>query len=481
MNVFERISGIFSSLRIRLFCIFILLAVVPSLGLSAAILSFVEYQMLENHAIRLTAQTQMLNNDLIAADYLLGKESEKVDMELMTLANSFTGRIMVMDAGLRIIGDTYDMHEGRTLIYEPAVRSLSGSSERVYDKKHHFQILTVPIIANEEPKRVLGVMLISKSTDDVVRSMDYFWSLAVVLNLTIMALSVGVAVFLSSYLVRPFERIAVGIADITKGIKQDVLQVHDYVETKKISDNFDAFYHQMKVVDDSRSEFVSNVSHELKTPLTSMKVLADSINAMGDDAPLEMYREFMGDITSEIDHENAIINELLSLVRIDKAKGELSIAPVNINELLEVLLRRLRPIASQRNIELVLESFRPVTAEIDEIQFSLAIMNLIENAIKYNNDGGWVHVSLNSDHQYCFIRVEDNGLGIPEDSLDRIFERFYRADKSHSREISGTGLGLAITHEAIVLHHGEIRVSSILGEGTTFDVRLPLKYIKENV
>ncbi len=478
MSFFERIRTIFSTLRIRLLLLFVLLAVGPSVGLSAAMLSFVEYQMLENHAIRLTAQTQVLNNDLIAADYLLGKGSDKVELEMMTLANSFAGRIMVMDGGLRIIGDTYDMHEGRTLIYEPAVRSLSGSTERVYDKHNHFQILTVPVISNEEPDKVLGVMLVSKSTDDVVRSMEYFWSLAIVLNLTITALAVGAAVFLSSRTVRPFEQIAAGISDITKGIKQEFLEVYDYEETKKICSSFDTFYHQMKVVDDSRSEFVSNVSHELKTPLTSMKVLADSINSMGDDAPIEMYREFMGDITSEIDHENAIINELLSLVRIEKAKGELSIAPVNINELLEVLLRRLRPIASQQNIELVLESFRPVTAEIDEIQFSLAIMNLIENAIKYNNEGGWVHVSLNSDHRYCFIRVEDNGLGIPEDSLDRIFERFYRADKSHSREISGTGLGLAITHEAIVLHHGEIRVSSILGEGTTFDVRLPLKYIK---
>ena len=314
-----------------------------------------------------------------------------------------------------------------------------------------------------------------------MRSMDYFWSLAVIINLSVAAAAIACGILLSSRIVRPFERIASGISDITKGIKQDRLQVNDYTETRRISENFDAFHEQMKVVDDSRSEFVSNVSHELKTPLTSMKVLADSINAMGDGAPIEMYREFMTDITSEIYHENDIINELLSLVRLDRAKGELSIAPVNMNELLEILLKRLQPIAAMQKVELVLESFRPVTAEVDEIQFSLALMNLIENAIKYNNEGGWVHVSLNSDHRYCYIRVEDNGMGIPEDSLDRIFERFYRADKSHSREIAGTGLGLAITHEAIVLHHGEIRVSSMVGEGTTFDVRLPLKYIKETV
>ena len=110
---------------------------------------------------------------------------------------------------------------------------------------------------------------------------------------------------------------------------------------------------------------------------------------------------------------------------------------------------------------------------------SLAISNLIENGIKYNNPGGFVHISLNSDHRYFYIKVEDSGMGIPEDSLDMIFERFYRVDKSHSREIGGTGLGLAITHMAIIMHSGEIKVASTVGEGTTFDVRIPLNHIEE--
>ena len=92
----------------------------------------------------------------------------------------------------------------------------------------------------------------------------------------------------------------------------------------------------------------------------------------------------------------------------------------------------------------MLESFRPVTAEIDEVKLTLAITNLVENAIKYNKEDGWVHVSLNADYQYFYLKVEDSGIGIPEDSLEHIYERFYRVDKSHSREIGGTGLGLAV-------------------------------------
>jgi signal transduction histidine kinase len=210
-----------------------------------------------------------------------------------------------------------------------------------------------------------------------------------------------------------------------------------------------------------------------------MKVLADSLNAMEDEATIDMYQDFMHDITQEIDRETKIINDLLSLVRMDKSGATLNITSVNINDMLESLLKRLGPIAKKQNVELVLESFRPVTAEVDEVKLSLGIMNLIENGIKYNDKGGYVHVTLNADHQYFYISIEDNGMGIPKDSIEHIFDRFYRVDKSHSREIGGTGLGLAITKNAIDMHRGLIKVHSEVGEGTTFDVRVPLIYIKE--
>ena len=141
-------------------------------------------------------------------------------------------------------------------------------------------------------------------------------------------------------------------------------------------------------------------------------------------------------------------------------------------------MKRIQPIAELSNIELVLESFRPVSAEIDEVKMSLAISNLVENAVKYNKEGGTVRVSLNADHQYFYVTVEDTGIGIPEESIEHVFERFYRVDKSHSREIGGTGLGLAIARNAILVHRGAIKVHSELGVGTTFSVRVPLNYIK---
>jgi signal transduction histidine kinase len=285
-------------------------------------------------------------------------------------------------------------------------------------------------------------------------------------------------ILLAFYLVRPLGKLSDGIDNIKNGYDKDGLTVNDCSETEKICTKFNALLANMKVMDESRQEFVSNVSHELKTPLTSMKVLADSINSMPD-APIEMYQEFMGDITNEIDRETKIINDLLSLVKMDKSAADMNITTVNINELLEQILKRLQPIADRQKVELVLECFRPITADVDEVKLTLAITNLVENAIKYNKDDGegWVHVSLNADHQYFYLKVEDSGMGIPEESLDMIYERFYRVDKSHSREIGGTGLGLAITRSSILMHRGAIKAYSVVGEGTTFDVRIPLKYI----
>lgn len=132
----------------------------------------------------------------------------------------------------------------------------------------------------------------------------------------------------------------------------------------------------------------------------------------------------------------------------DKKVQDLNIVSLNINDLTELILKRLRPIARKKDVEVVFESVRPVVAEVDEVKMTLIMTNLVENAIKYNKDHGWVKVILDADHQYFTFEVSDSGIGIPEEALAHICERFYRVDKSHSREIGGTGLGLAITKSA---------------------------------
>ncbi|MCX4378364.1 MAG: ATP-binding protein, partial [Lachnospiraceae bacterium] len=169
--------------------------------------------------------------------------------------------------------------------------------------------------------------------------------------------------------------------------------------------------------------------------------------------------------------------DLLSLVKMTRTSADLNVEPTDINAVLELMLKRLGPLAIRADIKLIFESRRPVSAEVDEVKLTLALTNLVENAIKYNVEGGWVKVVLDADHKYFTVEVADSGIGIPQAEIEHIYERFYRVDKSHSNEIGGTGLGLAITRSAILMHRGSINVDSEEGLGTTFKVKIPLTFI----
>ncbi len=463
------------SMKFRLMLYLMLIGIIPCLILRLGFLKAYEDRAVDTRSIDITSQAKILASQIAANDYIDHPDLEDITVQLTQLSNIYDGRVMLIDRAFQIVTDTYALDTGKTIISEEVIQSFSGKEVSKYDQDSRYLEMTLPI-TETDGKNVIGVMLVSVSMDSAINNKDYLGRKIWVLVLIAGVLIFGLAMFISGRMVRPLRKMEESIRDIQTGYGDEELHIDYFTETKEMSESFNQLLGRMKVLDDSRQEFVSNVSHELKTPLTSMKVLADSINAMGD-APVELYKEFMEDITNEIERENKIITDLLSLVKMDKSAADLNISVVNINEMLELILKRLRPIAEKQNIELVLETFRPVTAEIDEVKLTLAVTNLVENGIKYNRDNGWVHVTLNADHQYFYVKVEDSGIGIPEESLEHIYERFYRVDKSHSREIGGTGLGLAITRNAVLMHRGAIKAYSTEGEGTIFTIRIPLNYI----
>ena len=427
------------------------------------------------HGEMVQGQCETLCNLLIKENYLNDSSSQVANSKLELLANIYDGRIILVDKDFKIVKDTYGTDEGR-LLYSPLlIRCFKGETVREYDEKNRVFQITVPV-KSPDVKKQQGAMLFSFSSGEILETKAELKRRGMLLIGIIIALSILLGYVLSTVLVKPFARITKAIEDLTDGYQNEEISVPDYTETIRITDAFNKMISRMRVLDESRQEFVSNVSHELKTPMTSMKVLADSLVGQ-EGVPEELYQEFMRDITAEIDRENKIISDLLSLVKMDKKASDVNISHMDINQLLEDILKRLRPIADRRNIDLILDSFRPVEADVDEVKFTLAVSNLVENGIKYNVDDGWVRVTLDADHKFFYITVADSGMGIPEDSIERIFERFYRVDKSHSKEIGGTGLGLAITRSSIAMHHGTINVFSKVGEGTTFSVRIPLSYI----
>lgn len=463
------------SLKFRLFLLLLAFGILPNIVLRAGLLKSYENRAVANRSIDILSQAKILGTQIVNNDYLNQTDSEIIGAQLEQLSSIYDGRVLVVNSGFQIVKDTYNLDTGRTIISEEVVKSFKGEEISKHDFRNRYIEMTIPLTDNKT-KAILGVMLVSVSTDSIVDNSEYLAGNALVIEIANGILVAALAVLCSILLVGPFGRMTKSIDEIQSSEREEALSISDYAETESISHAFNQMIKRMRVIDQSRQEFVSNVSHELKTPLTSMKVLADSLLGQ-EEVPAELYKEFMTDIAEEIERENKIINDLLYLVKMDKSSGDLNVEPVNINELLELILRRLKPIAEKKDVELVLESFRPVTAEIDEVKLTLALTNLVENAIKYNKESGWVHVSLNADHKYFFVRVEDSGIGIPEDSLEHIYERFYRVDKSHSREIGGTGLGLTITRSAILMHRGAIKVHSREGDGTIFTVRIPLNYM----
>ena len=465
----------FKSLRFRILIILVILGIVPSVIVTRMMIGNYEKQAVAVRAGAVSNQCSILCIHIIKENYLNDPSSEAVNGKLEMLSNVYGGRILIVDRDFMIVKDRYHVDEGKTLVSPKIIRSFKKGEPTDYQRKGQVIEFAVPVRSADVPQ-IQGAMLVTISCSEITATMMELNYQGLLLIAVIVVLSVFLGYILATVLVKPLARVTKSIEDLTDGYQNDEISVPDYTETELITDAFNKMLARMKVLDESRSEFVSNVSHELKTPMTSMKVLADSLVGQ-QGVPEELYQEFLQDITAEIDRENRIITDLLSLVKMDKKTADLSIQHMDINQLLEDILKRLRPIADKRSIDLILDSFRPVEADVDEIKFTSAISNLVENAIKYNVDDGWVRVSIDADHKYFYVTVADSGMGIPEDSLERIFERFYRVDKSHSREIGGTGLGLAITRSTIAMHHGVIKVFSREGEGTTFSVRIPLSYI----
>ena len=464
------------SLQFRIFIIFILVGLIPIWVMKYGILNSYESQAVRQRGEMVHSQCAAIAEQVGKSGYLTGTASETVEVEIKQLADLYNGRIVLVNQDFRIVRDTYGLDEQKMIVSEDVLKCFKG--EETYETvKQDSYIEMTAAVYDPEGENILGVMMVSVPTTDIQNSREKMAGKVMILQIILALLILAVAFWASKILIKPFGKVTQSLDELTGGFLEDDISIPDYTETQLLSEAYNRMRGRMKALDDSRQEFVSNVSHELKTPITSMKVLADSLLAQ-EDVPAELYKEFMTDIAEEIDRENKIINDLLSLVKMDKKSSDVNIQETNINDLLDLIIKRLTPIASKAGIDLVLENFKPVTAQVDETKLTLAISNLVENAIKYNTENGWVHVSVNADHKYFYVKVEDSGIGIPEEAQEHIFERFYRVDKSHSREIGGTGLGLAITRSAVLMHRGAIKLYSKEGEGTTFTVRIPLQYVE---
>lgn len=484
-SFFEKVLKYIKSIRFGLFVILMVISILPVSILKSYVMDKYENTQVNERMDKVYSMALFIRNLMVVTDYYDksfviggGQASDAVNavnVEIEQLTSIYRGRIAIVNDNYKIIKDTYIVDEGKYCVSESVLKALSGKDISLFNDDIGYIEMAMPIEDNGEIK---GVLYFNFAIDDIENKVAKLNTSLSNFVLVLIVLMIGISLIYSGLFVHPFKRLEREVSGIKAGKIDDNLSEKGYTEISRIAEEFNHLLSKIKDVDISRQEFVSNVSHELKTPITSVKVLAESL-LMQDGIPEEMYKEFLGDIVSEIDRENDIITDLLNLVKLDKTSNDLNITNISINDLVTRVLKRLKPLAAKNNIELVLESYKVVNADVDEVKMNMVITNLVENAIKYNVMDGWVRVYINADLKYFYIKIQDSGIGIPETDKEKIFDRFYRVDKARSRETGGTGLGLAITSGAILKHNGEIKLHSVEGEGTTFTVRIPLAYKKQ--
>ncbi len=464
------------SLRINLFIVICLIGIVTPMILGCIFLGVYEKLSINSKIRQIESRCLIISDHLYLNGYFDRPSSDPaLDYEAEQIAAIYDGRVMLINSDFRVIKDTYLLSEGKYIVSSGVDKAFEGQASSFYDKSGQYIEVTTPVRGGKSAE-VVGVMLTRISTEPTEKILESLRKIFIVVMLGLTSIVIAVAFVVTARIVGQFRKVSESVENLKEGFEAEKIDVFDYRETERIKEAFNQVFSRMRSLDETRGEFVANVSHELKTPITSVKILAESLVSQ-ENVPNEIYREFMNDIVAEVDREDRIINDLLSLVKMDRAGINLQIAKTDIDLMIEGIIRRLNPIAEKASVSIVFETVRPVEAEVDETKLSLALTNIIENAIKYNHEGGSVKIVLDSEPMMFTVSVEDTGIGIPEEDLTHIFERFYRVDKSHSREIGGTGLGLAIARASVLMHKGAIKAANRPEGGARFDIKIPLSYI----
>ena len=294
------------------------------------------------------------------------------------------------------------------------------------------------------------------------------------ISIIVCAIAVGVSLLLSKAITRRIARLLQGIRMVREGEYSHRVKVSGHDELRQLGEEFNQLTGRLQTTEESRRRFVSDASHELKTPLASIRLLTDSI-LHADNMDPDTTREFIGDIGREADRLTRITEKLLTLTRMD-AQGDqaLDMGPTAMAPVVRKAAHMLEPLAAQSEVTLTCSLDEGCLAPCGEDDLYQIAFNLMENAVKYNLPGGTVEVTLAGTQAGTVLRVEDTGVGVPQEELSKIFDRFYRVDKARSRAAGGTGLGLSIVQDTVRCHGGTVAARNReSGSGTCFVVTFP--------
>jgi signal transduction histidine kinase len=431
-------------------------------------------------------QMQAVFSDVDLADDMRSAASEGDTSRLADIIRAYSGQLGI-DGGTR---DYYVLDgatggvitgsgEAQSLTMTPNIlTALAGSEGYASDATADYMDVALPVTSGTNSYIVY--IIDNKSTVSEL-STELF-------EIILKAMLVGVVIailmclLLAKTMVTPIQELTRAAEKVASGDFEHRLEASDArdeigVLSRTFSDmalQLENNISDLQKSEQMRREFVANVSHELRTPITSIRSYAETLQET-EDVPPELQREFLGVIVNESDRMTKIVQDLLTLSRFDAGSIEFDFESFSFEQSVRDVYSAVALEAQNHNHSFTLE-ISPDIPDIrgDRARVEQVLMNMVSNAIKYTRDGGRIKVSAGVEGDNVWASVRDNGIGIPKEDIDRVFDRFYRVDKARSRESGGTGLGLSIAQEIVARHNGTIGIESRVGKGTVITVTLPI-------
>jgi two-component system phosphate regulon sensor histidine kinase PhoR len=436
-----------------------------------------------------------LGNRAQVIQYLLRQEEpssdEDTDARVKELARVGNLRITFIDSTGRVLTDSdvprteinsVENHISRPEIQQALSNGVGTNTRHSATVGRDFLYLAQRVDASTATGRLSHVRFIRLSVhlEDIQKFVnDIRWSIFAV-GCIVLLLVVVVSVVVSRRVARPMVAIARGVEEIRAGNLDTRIEIISNDEVGQVARAVNEMVGQLKTditqlkkLERVRSEFLGNVSHELRTPIFSLQGFLETLIDGAVDDP-NVNRDFLQKAYNHASRLNTLLGDLITISQIESGEMKMSFRYFPLAEFLNAVVRDFHPLAERNRVRLTLLSGPSTDADVlgDKERLSVALGNLIENAIKYNKPGGDVTLSFEREDGMVRIVVSDTGVGVAREHLPRIFERFYRVDKDRSRDVGGTGLGLAIVKHIVEAHGGSIHVESEVGKGSTFSFTL---------
>jgi len=464
----RKLKTLGSSSQFRYALTYILITSVALLFLNIYAATKTRDLMFRSKAASVQGKTQLVVSSLSGLETL---SSENVGQVISLLGDLGANRVIVTDSEGRALYDSLTTANatGKYILFSEVVEALGGNDVFycVYRDDALESRACMPILSYDQPVGAVYIMEYDTDQGAIIAALEKnLLSISLVLEIAIVLFSVIFSVAFT----RRMRLILQSTQMLREGEYSHKIEMRGNDEVGVLAREFNKLTDRLQASEKAQRQFVSDASHELKTPLASIKLLADSIlqNEMDPDT----LREFVGDIGNEADRLNRMTQKLLTISRGEDGPND-DLEVIETGPVVEKVMRMLTPMAELRGISLVTKLELGCTIVTREDDFYQVVFNLVENGIKYNKDGGNLRVTLHRADDDVLLVVEDTGIGIPEESIPYIFDRFYRVDKARSRQAGGSGLGLSIVHELVTRNYGSVTVARRPEGGTRFTVTFP--------